>query len=163
MAYLWTANHRKPNISLSFCIADISDSVNHTDLRKRKNDSVLVVRDGAEFGDEVDNKLFDETVEMDPLIETYRDEYVKDLSRRLGINNDRLPVAYSLTALLNPMFGLKPVIVGSGLMNESQYHNACEGLLRDMQDELDKKNPPVEINSDEDNSLDGSVAISHQQ
>lgn len=148
------------HISLSFCIADISDSVNHTDLRKRKNDSVLVVRDGAEFGYEVDNKLFvDDTVEMDPLIETYRDEYVKELSRRLGINNDRLPVACSLTALLNPMFGLKPVIVGSGLMNESQYHNAREGLLQDMQDELDKKNPPVEINSDEDNSLDGSVAV----
>eukprot|EP00956_Cyclotella_meneghiniana_P033656 scaffold98044_cov37-Cyclotella_meneghiniana.AAC.1 len=139
--------------------SDISDSPNHTDLRKRKNDSVLVVRDGAEFTDDVDEKLFDETVDMDPTIETYRDEYVKDLARRLGMDDDRLPAAYTITALLNPMFGLKPAIVGSGLMNETQYQNAREGLLREMQDEFDKKNPPVEHNSDDNNSLDGSVTV----
>jgi len=138
----------QPNISISFYIADISDSPNHTDLRKRKNDSVLVVRDGAEFDDDIDTKLFDEIVDMDPLIETYRDEYVKDLSRRLGITDVRLPIAYTLTSLLNPLFGLKPVIVGSGLMSEIQYQNAREGLLRHMQDEFDKTNPPVEHNSD---------------
>jgi hypothetical protein len=60
-------------------------------------------------------------------------------------------------ALMNPMFGCKPVILGSKLMNDKQYHNAREGLLRAIQDELDSKNfvVPVCNDNDDDNSLDG--------
>ena len=56
----------------------------------------------------------DETADMDPLIETYHDEYVKDLSWHLGINDNRLPPVYTIMALLNPMFAFKPIIVDSG-------------------------------------------------
>jgi hypothetical protein len=59
------------------------------------------------------------------------------------------------------MFGLKPVIVGSGLMtsHSQQYESARETILRMMQDELDAKNPPVNVDSGDDNSLDGKITV----
>jgi hypothetical protein len=80
------------------------------------------------------------------------------LSTRLGINSDRLPPAYTISTLLNPMFGLKPVITGSKLMNEQQYNHAREDVVCSIQTELDRRNP-VGFNagngSDSENSLDG--------
>jgi hypothetical protein len=103
-----------------FLPQDISHSGNQTDLRNRKRDGILVMRTDVEFSSEFDEfrEQFDDVVDMDTLIEDYRDFYVKDLSERLGIGSARLPPAYTTPALLNPMFGNKPVIVGSGLMNE---------------------------------------------
>jgi hypothetical protein len=103
------------------------------------------------------SQKYDQVVDMDPLIETYCDEYALDLSRRLQIEDDRLPAAYTFTALLNPMCGCKPVVVGSGLMNARQYENAMEGLVTAVQDELDAKNPipSGSAGSDDENSLDG--------
>ena len=60
-------------------------------------------------------------------------------------------------ALLNPMFGRERTIVGSGLMNKTQYGIARERLLRAIQDELDAKNPYVLESSDSEDSLDGSL------
>jgi hypothetical protein len=121
----------------------------------------LVVRDGAEFteGFDVISKQYDETVDMDPLIGIYRDKYVEDLTRRLGVNEDRLPAAYTTMTLLNPLLGLKPVIVGSKLMTEIQYDHAREAIVRLIQEELDSKNPITSsgANGDDDNSLDGEI------
>lgn len=102
------------------------------------------MRDGAEL------------VDMDPVIGIYRDKYVEDLSRRLGINDDRLPGSYTIMTLLNPLFGLKPVIVGSKLMTETQYDHAREGVVRLIQEELDSKNPITSSGAKDgdDNSLD---------
>ena len=56
------------------------------------------------------------------------------------------------------MFGLKPVITGSKLMNEQQYNHAREDVVCPIQTELDRRNP-VGFNagngSDSENSLDG--------
>ena len=96
---------------------------------------------------------------MDPRVEVFREKYVEDLSRRLEINANRLPVAYTRTAPLNPMFGLKPVIVGSKLMTEVQYNHAREDIVRAIQTELDSKNEVVVVSLLNDagsvNSLDG--------
>jgi hypothetical protein len=81
---------------------EISDTSNVTDLRSRKPNSVLVVRDGAEFTEGFDaiRKQYNEMVDMDPVIGIYRDKYVEDLTRRLEINEDRLPPAYTIMTLL---------------------------------------------------------------
>lgn len=147
-------------------ITEITDTRNVTDLRNRKPNSVLVVRDGAEFaeGFEAIRDKYDEVVDMDPVIGIYRDKYVEDLSRRLGINDDRLPGSYTIMTLLNPLFGLKPVIVGSKLMTETQYDHAREAVVRLIQEELDSKNPITSSGAkdDDDNSLDGEIAESDE-
>jgi hypothetical protein len=99
-------------------------------------------------------------VDMDPVIGIYRDKYVEDLTRRLEINEDRLPPAYTIMTLLNPLFGLKPIIVGSKLMTETQYDHAREAVVRLIQEELNSKNPITSsgVNDDDDNSLDGEIA-----
>jgi hypothetical protein len=66
---------------------------------------------------------YNEVVQMDVLIESFRHEYAKDLAARLGIDKDRLPDAYTITTLLNPMFGLEPLITGTKLMTKQQYDN----------------------------------------
>lgn len=124
------------------------------------------MRDGAEFaeGFEAIRDKYDEVVDMDPVIGIYRDKYVEDLSRRLGINDDRLPGSYTIMTLLNPLFGLKPVIVGSKLMTETQYDHAREGVVRLIQEELDSKNPITSSGAKDgdDNSLDGEIAESDE-
>lgn len=120
-----------------------------------------MVNNGFEFTDEGRNMVdqYDEVVEMDELIDVYCEIYVQDLSRRLSINEDRLPVAYTFSTLLNPMFGLRPAILLAKLMTPMQYDNAREALLRAIQDDLDAKNPIVDMTtgSDDENSLDGFV------
>jgi hypothetical protein len=58
------------------------------------------------------------------------------------------------------LFGLKPVIVGSKLMTETQYDHAREAVVRLIQEELNSKNPITSsgVNDDDDNSLDGEIA-----
>lgn len=43
------------------------------------------------------------------------------------------------------MFGLWPAILLVGLMTPMQCDNAREGLLRAIQDELDSKNPTIDL------------------
>ena len=66
--------------------------------------------------------------------------------------------------LLNPLFGLKPVIVGSKLMTETQYDHAREAVVRLIQEELDSKNPITSSGAKDydDNSLDGEIAESDE-
>ena len=120
---------------------------------------MLVLNEVAEFtpGFEKFCEKFDDKVEMDPLITTFREKYADDLSRRLGLDNKCLPPAYTTLAILNPMFGLKPVIVGSTLMTSEQYEEGREFILRAIQDDLDDKNPPMNIDSGDEDSLDGHI------
>ena len=51
--------------------------------------------------------------------------YSNDLEERIEIDTDDwLPTALGLMTLLNSMFGLKPKVIGAGLMNKSQYDKA---------------------------------------
>ena len=73
----------------------------------------------------------------------YQELYSTDLAKRLQISDDdkKLPVALSMPALLNPMFGTREYIVGSDLMSERQYDMAEDKLLQRMTDILDRTNP----------------------
>ena len=96
-----------------------------------------------------------------PLLPTVRSTpRIKDLSWRLGITADELPAAYSISTLMNPMFGRKPNIIGSGLMTEKQYANGRDILLSMMQDVYDDLTPTFDVvvsSSDEDDSRDGAI------
>ena len=101
---------------------------------------------------------------MDDCIITYLQEYANDLETRLQVGSDvnKLPVTLAVSTLLNPMFGLEPLIVGSGLMSSTQYNNARKSLLHMMQDYLDAKQPYEalgESDSSED-SRDGYLSNS---
>ena len=76
---------------------------------------------------------------MDNVIDKYRHVYANNLENRLGIKKDKLPEALSISALLNPTFGLLPKIVGSGLMTGNQYRQARVDLICKMQDILDTR------------------------
>ena len=65
--------------------------------------------------------------DIEPEIVQYCDIYTADLSERLGLNETQLPNAVSFPTLLNPMFGNKKLIVGSGLaVRESKGSTASE-------------------------------------
>ena len=72
------------------------------DLRRRGEKSVLVSRVGSFVTDD-EERNYSEVVDMEDVIETYRDTYA---------NDDKLPTAMSVSTLLNPIFGLKPRIIG---------------------------------------------------
>jgi hypothetical protein len=55
------------------------------------------------------------------VIEKYCDTYTKDLEERLCLQKDKLPTAIAISTLLNLVFGLRPRIVGCGLMSNRQY------------------------------------------
>jgi hypothetical protein len=102
--------------------------------------AVCIHRENAELS-ATDTAKYDEVVLMDETIEVFRDVYAFDLACRLEIDKRLLPPAYTIMAVLNPMFGLEPSITGSGLMTKAQYSMARECLLRVMQDDFDAKNP----------------------
>ncbi len=58
---------------------------------------------------------------MEDVIEVYRDTYAKDLEKQLNLNDDKLHKTMAISKLLNPIFGLKPRVVGCGLMSDRQY------------------------------------------
>jgi hypothetical protein len=58
---------------------------------------------------------------MEEVIEKYCDTYAKDLEERLCLQKDKLTTAMAISTLLNPIFGLRPRIVGCGLMSDRQY------------------------------------------
>jgi len=100
---------------------------------------------------------------MHPSIITYLDEYASDLEARLGVGSNvrKLPVTLAVSALLNPMFGLAPLIIGSGLMTQPQYINARKILLHMMQDYFDAKEESCNgvnmTDSDSEDSRDGVI------
>jgi hypothetical protein len=97
---------------------------------------------------------------MEECVSTYRSEYVKDLTKRLGLDKNILPPAYGVSTLLNPLFGSKKLIVGCCLMTEAQYDNARKALLSRIQDIYESFEPTVvEFDEDSVNSLDEDVSI----
>ncbi len=64
---------------------------------------------------------YSEVVDMDDVMEKYYDTYASKIEERLNLNADKLPIAMSVSTLLNPIFGLQPRIVGCGLMSDRQY------------------------------------------
>ena len=132
-----------------------------TDLRKRGEKSVLVKKQGVSIEEDV-LKNFIKVETMDPLIEEYRETYSQNLGDRLLINEERLPESFALPALLNPVFGTRAKVVGSGLMTSDQYRRARQALLSQMQDHLDKKYPPVE-SSDSSASEDSEDSESDEE
>jgi hypothetical protein len=102
---------------------------------------------------------------MDPSIDQYRSVYANDLERCLELNKHRLSPAFAITTLLNPVFGQRPIIVGSGMMTDTdtQYHNAKEIVLQATQDILDSKDTAiiVEVSSDDGSAHPLDEMIDH--
>ena len=128
------------------------------DLRRRGEKSVLVKREGSFLSDD-EERNYSKVVQMEDVIEVYRDTYAKDLEKRLNLNDDKLHKAMSISTLLNPIFGLKPRVVGCGLMSDRQYDRARKDLVQNMQDILDSAAPiitsivdesDIDIDSDDD-------------
>ena len=140
----------------NICFAsDISHMDRTTDLRKRGEKTVLVKKEGVAIDEEI-KKNYVKVEVMDPTIVEYRKIYAEDLAHRLQLNDNILPEAMGTTALLNPLFGPKSKIVGSGMMTYSQHRKARLSLLSKMQDILDKKYPPMCDSSSESESSDDS-------
>ena len=79
------------------------------------------------------------------------------------INEERLPESFSIPALLNPLFGTRAKVVGSGLMTSNQYRRARQALLSQMQDHLDKMYPPVCESSDNSDSEESEDSESDEE
>jgi hypothetical protein len=107
---------------------DISHSTRQNDLRKRKPNATLVISEDAVLDNELKTK-YNEILIMHDTISTYRASYVEDLTRRLGLDQQELPAAFSTATLLNPMFGRSPNIIHSGLMTRVQYNRARNLLV----------------------------------
>ena len=90
---------------------------------------------------------------MEKVIEKYCDTYAKDLEERLCLQKDKLPTAMSISTLLNPIFGLRPRIVGCGLMSDRQYDQARRDLVQKMQDILDSASP-ITVNVLDESDID---------
>jgi hypothetical protein len=70
----------------------------------------------------------------------------------------------SVPTLLNQMIGLKPKIVGVGLMTGDQYNTAKTKLLHMLQDILDRKSPIVHESSNEgsEGDIDSDLLTGHK-
>ena len=66
---------------------------------------------------------------MDDIIQIYRCKYPKGLSRQLGLDQEHLPTLDMTLVLLNPMFSLKPTLIATKLMTESQYDKARNDIV----------------------------------
>ena len=130
-------------------VEDVSHMRATKDLRKRGEKTILVKTSSATVSSTVANE-YKQVIEMDSTINEYRKLYSSDLTERLQLNDPRLPDSLSIPVLLNPLFGLKNQIVGSGLMSQSQYRAARNHLLNNMQDILDRKQPPAADDDGED-------------
>ncbi|KAL7519142.1 hypothetical protein ACHAWX_003935 [Stephanocyclus meneghinianus] len=59
--------------------------------------------------------------------------FADELERRQGLKKIDCQLPLAVSALLNPIFGQKPKVVGSGLMTEYQFDQARKGLNHKMQ------------------------------
>jgi hypothetical protein len=88
---------------------------------------------------------YSQVIDIEEVIEKYHGTYAKDLEERLCLQKDKLPTAMAISTLLNPIFGLRPRIVGCGLMCDRQYDQARRDLVRMIQDILDARSPTIEV------------------
>ena len=106
---------------------DVSHMDHTKDLRNRGHKSVLVKKVGVVVPEDV-LKNYDRVEVMDPLVGEYCKLYTKDLSERIGLDATYLPPDLTHPVLMNPMFGTKSYIVGSGLLTGAQYTRARSGM-----------------------------------
>ncbi len=102
---------------------------------------------------------------MEEVIEKYCDTYAKELEDRLCLQKDKLPTAMAISTLLNPIFGLRPRIVGCGLMSDRQYDRARRDLVQMIQDILDARSPTIDVellasDNDDRDSDDEALPVS---
>ncbi len=88
---------------------------------------------------------YSQVIDIEEVIEKYHGTYAKDLEERLCLQKDKLPTAMAISTLLNPIFGLRPRIVGCGLMSDRQYDQARRDLVRMIQDILDARLPTINV------------------
>ena len=105
---------------------DVSRMDRIKDLRRRGEKTILLKKSGVEVAPEV-ARSYDKVELMNPAVQKYCLLYCKNLSERLGLNESSLPPAYTNHVLVNPLFGSKQKIVGSGLLAEGQYIRARRG------------------------------------
>ncbi len=109
-------------------IADVSHMTWTTDLQSHGETTVLVKRVGS-FITDIEEQNYSEVIDMEEVIEKYCNTYAKDLEERLCLQKDKLSTAMTISTLLNPIFGLRPRIVGCGLMSDRQYDQARRDLV----------------------------------
>ncbi len=87
---------------VSDCHTDISHMTRSPDLRRRGEKSILVKREGSFLSDD-EERNFSKVVQMEDVIEIYRDTYAKDLEKQLNLNDDKLHKTMAISTLLNPI------------------------------------------------------------
>lgn len=103
--------------------ADISRMDRTKDLRKRGEKTVLIKTAGTNVIAEI-SKNYTRVETMHPLVERYCTLYTEDLKHRVGLNETYLAPSLTIPVLLNPLYGKKSKIVGSGLLSEAEYNRA---------------------------------------
>jgi hypothetical protein len=142
-------------------IADVSHMTRTTDLQSCGETTVLVKRVGS-FVTDNEEQNYSEVIDMEEVIEKYHDTYAKDLEERLCLQKDKLPTAMAISTLLNTNFGLRPRIVGCGLMSDRQYDQTRRDLVRMIQDMLDARSPTIDVEllaSDNDDRDSGDEVL----
>ncbi len=89
-------------------------------MQSRGETTVLAKRVRS-FVTDNEEQNYSEVIDMEEMIEKYHDIYAKDLEERLCLQKDKLPTEMAISTLLNPIFGLRPRIVGCRLMSDRQY------------------------------------------
>ncbi len=84
-------------------IADVSHMTRTTDLRSHGETTVLVKIVGSFITDDKEQN-YSEVIDMEEVIEKYRDTYAKDIEERLCLQKDKLPTAMAISTLFNPIF-----------------------------------------------------------
>ena len=108
---------------------DVSRTDRVKDLRKRGEKTILVKKSGVEVDPDV-AKNYDKVELMDPMVETYCKLYVEDLAKRVGLDGTYPSPLFTTHVLINPMFGLRSRIVGTGLLTSEQYARGKMSKLR---------------------------------
>jgi hypothetical protein len=117
----------KETTSNSFTIVDdVSHSALTVDLRRCGEKTVLVKKASSTVSGHLEKKF--EIEVMDPMIEKYPMLYAQDFSQRVGLNENYLPNALTISILLSPLFGLEQRIVRLGLLTEGQFGRAKRGM-----------------------------------
>ncbi len=125
-------------------IANVSHITKTTDLQSHGKTTVLVKRVRSFVTDDKE-RYYSEVIGMEEMIEKYCDTYAKDLEERQCLQKDKLPTAMASSTLLNPIFGLRQVIVVCGLMSDRQYNQARRDLVRMIHDILDARSPTIDV------------------
>ena len=105
---------------------DVSRFDRTKDLRNRGEKSVLVKKAGVTACPSKERN-YSKVEVMDPLVEKYCSLYTQDLTSRIGLDEEELSAALTFHVILNPMFGKKSQVVGSGLLTSDQFHRTRSG------------------------------------